>query len=183
MKESYEDYRARVLGYLGNRDPLRVMRATPSTLEALVGGVRRPRLTRRTAPDKWSILEIVCHLADTELAMAWRVRNALATPGVDLAWFDEDRWARQLGYNERPVRPQLSLFRALREANLALLRAMPKNRRDTAYAMHQVRGRQSLSQLVRMEAAHDLNHLRQIRTLLGRPTRGARTHKRRPSVQ
>ncbi|HLK19411.1 MAG TPA: DinB family protein [Bryobacteraceae bacterium] len=39
-------------------------------------------LIRRPAPEKWSIAEIVAHLADAELAMGWRLRNMLANPGV-----------------------------------------------------------------------------------------------------
>jgi len=166
MTESFDAYRTRILGYLGTRDPLWVQGATPSRLERLVVGVRRPLLTRRPAPGAWSILEIVAHMADAELAMGWRLRNMLADPGVKLAWFDQDRWAQTLEYNTRALRPQLAQFRASREANLALLRAAPRRRWHTCYGVHELRGRQTVAEFVRMEAAHDLAHLRQVRQIL-----------------
>lgn len=167
MTESFAAYRARLLGYLGDRDPIRVLQATPSRLESRLEGIRRPLLTRRPAPTSWSILEVVAHMADAELAMAWRIRNVLASPGIELAWFDQDRWAAELGYNSRSLRPQLALFRALREGNLALLRSVPQRRWQACYGVHELRGRQTVADFVRMEAAHDLAHLRQIRAILG----------------
>ena len=166
MTESFEAYRTRVLGYLGSRDPIRVQQATPSRLERLVAGVRRPLLTHRPAHDRWSILEIVAHMTDAELAMGWRLRSMLATPGVKLAWFDQDHWARKLDYNSRALRPQLVQFRASREGNLALLRSVPNRRWRTGYGVHELRRRQTVAEFVQLEAAHDLAHLRQIRAIL-----------------
>ena len=72
MAETFEEYRNRILGYLGDRDPIRVQRATPARLHRLIRGVPSRVLARRPAPGKWSIVEIVAHLADAELAMGWR---------------------------------------------------------------------------------------------------------------
>lgn len=167
MAESFTQYRTRVLGYLGERDPMRVLRRTPTRLERMLAGARRARLTRRPARGKWSVLEIVSHMVDAELAFGWRLRNMLATPGVPLTWFDQDIWADRLGYNARRLRPMLAQFRALREGNLMLLRSTSKQRRSKCFGIHQVRGRQTVAEFVVMEAAHDLNHLRQIAALLG----------------
>ncbi len=122
--------------------------------------------TQHPAPGKWSIAEIVAHLADAELAMGWRLRNMLATPGVPLAWWDQDRWSARLAYARRPVRESAALFRALREANLRLLVGVPRSRWKTCFGVHAVRGRQTVEEFVALEAAHDLNHLRQIDRLL-----------------
>jgi hypothetical protein len=168
MPESFARYRARVLGYLGSRDPIRVQRATPAALERRLGGVSRPTLDRRPAPDKWSIAEIVAHLADAELAMGWRLRAMLATPGVQLTWWDQDRWAERLSYDSRHTREAAALFRTLRESNLRLLASVPRAWWDECYGVHELRGRQTVTQFVRLEAAHDLNHLRQIDRILKR---------------
>jgi len=96
--ETFSQYRDRVLGYLGTRDPIRVQRATPPALERRLRGKSARQLARRPAPDKWSVTEIVAHMADAELVMGWRLRSMLATPGVALAWWDQDRWAERLGY-------------------------------------------------------------------------------------
>ncbi len=166
MAESFPEYRARVLAYLGSRDPVRVLRATPSQLLRLLTGASRAALATRPAPGKWSVLEIVAHLADAELAVSWRIRSAIASPGVALAWWDESIWAERLGYQRVPWRTSLARFKALRLANLALLRSIPPAAWDSCYGTHEKRGRQSVRDFVTLKAAHDLNHLHQVRALI-----------------
>jgi hypothetical protein len=60
----------RALSYLGDEEPIGVQRATPSQLDRRLHDVAHEELIRRPAPEKWSIAEIVAHLADAELA-AW----------------------------------------------------------------------------------------------------------------
>ena len=166
MAETFEQYRKRLLGYLGTRDPIRVQRRTPGKLERLLTGVSRTALRARSTPKKWSATEIVAHLADAELAMSWRLRNMIASPGVSLAWWDEAVWAVRLGYQFTPWRESLARFKELRLANLALLRGIPATYWDKCYGTHAKRGRQTLRSFVTLEAAHDLNHLRQIESLV-----------------
>src|SRR5262245_53571639 len=168
MTESFAEYRQRVLGYLGRRDPMRVLATTPKRLAGLIKGQRRPALARRPAPGKWSTVEIVAHLADAELAFGWRIRSMLASPGVSLAWWDEHLWSQKCVYARVPVRESLATFSALRSSNLALLRRVPQAARAAAYGVHDKRGRQSVREFVVLEAAHDLNHLSQIQGLLQR---------------
>jgi DinB superfamily len=170
MSETFAAYRMRVLGYLGDRDPLRVQRAMPARLERLLGGLPRRALGRRPAPGKWSVVEILAHLADAELAMGWRLRNMLATPGVRLQWWDEHLWSEKCHYARSSPRRSLATFRALRESNLALLRSVPRGAWESCHGLHDTRGRQTVAEFVRMEAAHDLNHLRQIEQLLRLPS-------------
>jgi hypothetical protein len=169
--ETFSQYRDRVLGYLGTRDPIRVQRATPAALERRLRGRSTRQLARRPDSDKWSVAEIVAHMADAELAMGWRLRSMLATPGVALSWWDQDRWAERLGYATSSPREYAALFRALRVANLRLLLAVPRAWWDECHGVHEVRGRQSVADFVALEAGHDLNHLAQIDRILlhGRP--------------
>ena len=92
MAETFEAYRTRVLSYLGDEEPIGVQQATPSQLDRRLRDVVPEELIRRPAPEKWSIAEIVAHLADAELAMGWRLRNMLANPGVALTWWDQAVW-------------------------------------------------------------------------------------------
>jgi hypothetical protein len=173
MAESFEQYRARLLEYLGSRDPIRVQQVTPARLERLLAGVPQRVLRLRPAPAKWSIIEIVAPMADAELAMAWRLRNMLAGRGVPLQWFDQDVWAERLGYASSDPWRSVALFRSLRQSNLALLRSVPRSSWGSCYGVHEVRGRQTVAEFVRLEAAHDLNHLRQIQEILRRGERQA----------
>jgi hypothetical protein len=172
MSESFEEYRARVLSYLGHRDPLRVQATTPGRLERLTRGVPVGVLRRRPAPAKWSVAEIVAHMADAELAMGWRLRNMIARPGVRLAWWDEHAWSVVLAYAKTPVARSLDAFRSLRTGNLELLRSLSRRRWTLSYGVHDKRGRQTVADFVRMEAAHDLNHLRQVAAIVERRPRG-----------
>ena len=98
--------------------------------------------------------------------MGWRLRNMLANPGVALTWWDEAAWAERLGYEQQEASLSAGAFRALRESNLRLLGSVPRARWVECYGVHELRGRQTVEEFIRLEAAHDLNHLRQIDRIL-----------------
>ena len=98
--------------------------------------------------------------------MGWRLRNILATPGAHLSWFDEYQWSQALEYSSKDVRQGLELFSNLRYSNLELLRSIPSDKWELYYGVHSVRGRQTISEFVCLEAAHDLSHLHQIEQVL-----------------
>jgi hypothetical protein len=189
MSETYQEYRARVLGYLGDRDPIRVLQSTPRKIERLLNGVPRRMLARRPNKRKWSVVEILAHLADAELAIGWRFRSMIATPGVQLQWWDEHLWSQKCHYSQMDPRCSLTLFQELRKSNLALLRSVPQRIWRSSYGVHEKRGRQTIAEFVTMEAAHDLNHLIQIERLTipkhntkqftGVPARNRRIHRNR----
>jgi len=167
MTETFEAYRTRVLSYLGDEEPIGVQRATPAELDRRLRDVAPEELIRRPAPERWSIAEIVAHLADAELAMGWRLRNMLANPGAALTWWDQAIWAERLRYAQQDTSLSAGFFRVQRESNLRLLESVPRGWWAECYGVHEVRGRQTVEEFVRLEAAHDLNHLRQIDSILG----------------
>ena len=71
------------------------------------------------------------------------------------------------GLVEQEASFSAGIFRALRESNLRLLESVPRARWVECYGVHEVRGRQTVEEFIRLEAAHDLNHLRQIDGILG----------------
>ena len=170
MAENLDEYLKRLRSYLGNQDPLKVQAATPKKLEKLLRGRAPARLTRRPAPGKWSIAEIVAHLADDELVGAYRIRRILESPGLAIELFDQDRWAAIGKYDRRDIKRSLELFRALREANLALLKTLQRDQWDH-HGVHAERGAESIRAITEHFACHDLNHLEQIEKILG--TRGS----------
>jgi hypothetical protein len=165
MQETVQEYTNRLLSYAEGKDPLRMQQAAPKKLAALVKGKTRKQLSRRPAPEKWSIAEIMAHLADAEVAIAWRLRQVLANNAVPIQAYDQDLWAKTFDYARRDPRQSLANWRALREANLTLLQSVPRKLWEN-YGVHQERGKESVGHIVRMVAGHDLNHLRQIEAVL-----------------
>lgn len=165
MPETGEQYTQRLLSYGEGKDPLRLQQAAPKKLAKLLKGRNKKQLTRKPAPDKWSIAEIVAHLADGEIAIAWRLRQILSSNAIPIQAYDQNSWARTFDYARRDPRQSLANFTSLREANLALLKSVPRKLWEN-YGVHQERGNESVSHLIRMVAGHDINHLLQIEAIL-----------------
>ena len=145
---------------------MKVLQATPGKLERLISGVSRKRLTRRPAPGKWSVLEILVHLCDDEIVIGWRLRMIITRPGVRITSFNQEDWANDFKYRRQNVADSLSLFRYLRKSNLTLLRLVSKQKLKAAHGLHEERGKETVSYFIRLTAGHDLNHLFQIRRIL-----------------
>ena len=170
--ETVDEYKARILSYQAGADPLVLQAKAPDALAALVEGLSAEQLEQRPAPRKWSIREIVAHLADDELVGAYRIRLILSDPGTSIQAFDQDVWARTGRYSTTDVTDSLVLYRTLRFSNLNLLKSLTAEEWDM-FGVHAERGVESLRDIARYFAGHDINHFRQIeaiRRLVGAPT-------------
>jgi hypothetical protein len=165
MPETQAQYKARILRHAGGREPLSLLAAAPATLAALLAAVPPALCARRPAPGKWSIQEIVAHLADDELVGAYRIRLVLAAPGTAIQAFDQDRWAETGRYAATDLGRTLALFRALREANLVLWHRLSPAEWECA-GVHAERGVESIRDIATYYAGHDLNHFAQIEAIL-----------------
>lgn len=161
MQETPQQYTQRILDHLGGQEPLRVQQDTPRKLQKLTKPLSKAQLTHRPEPGKWSIAEILAHLADTELVAGWRMRLIIGSSGVPIQAFDQDVWAATFDYAHRDPKVSLETFRVLRENNLRMLKALPKESWEN-YGMHQERGKETIAHMVRMYAGHDVNHLAQV---------------------
>ncbi len=165
MTETPQQYTQRIISHVEGKKPLAVQASTAKKLARLIKGVPTSKLRKRPAPDKWSVSEIVAHLADAEIAIGWRLRLILGAPGTPIAAFDQDSWVTSLHYEKRDPRKSVEQFRVLREADLALLRSLTPQQWKH-YGMHAERGQESIEHIVRLIAGHDLNHLGQIERIL-----------------
>jgi hypothetical protein len=169
MPETPQQYTERMLNHSKGKDPLRLQRAAPGKFAALAKGLSKKQLARRPAPGKWSIAEILAHLADAELVIGYRMRLILAANGTVIQAFDQDAWADTFNYSVRDPKISLETFRALRENNLRLLSSVPR-RSWKNYGEHQERGKETVDHIVKMMAGHDLNHLQQVEKI-AKPSR------------
>src|SRR3954465_404210 len=159
------EYLARIRGFAQPGNPLELQRRTPAILAELIAGAPQPSLRQRPGKDKWSIGEILAHLAEDEIATAWRYRQMVEHHGIDLAGFDQDLWARLGDYEARPPKDSVALFRLLRDANLQFLEQLSEQQWECC-GIHAERGRITVRELAAHMAGHDANHIEQIRRIL-----------------
>jgi hypothetical protein len=150
-----------LIGLLGDQDPVGILRATPAAVRQLLDTVPASILGRAEAPGKWSIREVVQHLADSDLVGGFRLRMILAHDRPPLAGYDQDLWATRLGYADVDARDAFEQFAVLRAANLRIWERLT-DAELARVGLHAERGEESLGHLRRLYAAHDLLHLRQL---------------------
>ena len=165
MNETAQQYIHRITGHVEGKQPLAVQATTAKKLERLLKGVSTSKLRKRPAADKWSVSEIVAHLGDAEIVIGFRMRLILGAPGIPIAAYDQDSWVTSGHYEKRDPRKSVEHFRVAREANLVLLKSLTPEQWKH-YGMHSERGQETIEQIVRMTAGHDMNHLQQIEGIL-----------------
>jgi uncharacterized damage-inducible protein DinB len=164
MKETSQQYVKRILGYIDGQDPLKIQKSTAKKLEKAIKHLSRKQLRKKPAPGKWSIAEILAHLADTEVVASWRMRLILGNDGTPIQGFDQDVWAKTFRYEGQDPDHCLRVFRVLRENNLALLQQVPRKLWQN-HGMHSERGKETIGHIVQLFAGHDLNHLQQVKAM------------------
>ena len=155
-------YRDRLLGLLGDRNPLEALEANSKRVETVARRLGEAGLSRSYGPGKWTGKQILAHLADAEIGIAFRIRQVLSEDKHRIQPWDEGSWARR--YTDVDVESALASYLATRRWNLSLLRRLsPADLEREAF--HPERGPETLGTIVRVLAGHDLNHLGQLERL------------------
>ncbi len=164
--ETIAEYKARILSYIEGKDPLEVQHKTPELLADMVVSVPDKKLYERPSPDKWSVGELLAHFADAEIVSTWRYRQMIEHDGGPLPGYDQELWHKLGDYPSRRPEESLMLFRLLREANLRMFAQLTPAEWQRN-GVHAERGPMTVRDLAVQIAGHDLNHLEQIRKILG----------------
>ena len=151
--------------FLADKNPSDVIAATAGELQAVVRSLSGDQLNRSPAPGKWSIREILCHLADCEIVFAFRIRQTLAEPHHVVQPFDQDIWAQP--YAAYSAHAALAAFTAVREWNLALVRSLSSEAFDKPVT-HPERGAMTLQTIIETMGGHDINHIKPIQGIATR---------------
>jgi uncharacterized damage-inducible protein DinB len=146
------------------RELLSRLEEAPKILASLLRGIPEEVLRRKPAPEKWSMLEIACHLRDVERLFLERYAKMANQDRPTLRMIDQDELATALRYNQDDATAALGEFRALRAETIALLFALA-HQSWQRIGLHPKRGEFSIAAQVDIHASHDANHLGQIRTL------------------
>ena len=154
-------YKQSLLELLGDRDPLTVLAELPDAVQELTLGMSDADARRPEREGKWSVIQIVQHLADSEVVYGYRGRVIVAENAPTILGYDQDRWATMLHYPEETLPDSLGDLRVMRSRNLRFLRRLKPEELQRA-GMHNERGPESVRDMVRLLAAHDLLHRAQI---------------------
>jgi uncharacterized damage-inducible protein DinB len=160
-KEEAADYTAALLELLGDRDPFAVLAELPDALDQLTLDVSDGDARRPEREGKWSIVQVLSHLADTETVYGYRVRMIVAHDTPDIQGYDQDLWATRLHYESEPVEALRREVRVMRGRNLRFASSLSSPELDRA-GMHSERGEESVRHLLTLVAAHDLLHRAQL---------------------
>ena len=154
-----------LLEVLGSRDPVEVLDQLLPWLSERIRGLDDSTLRRLEAPGKWSVIEVIQHLADSDLVFSYRLKMMLTEDRPAIQGYDQDRWAGVLRYREVPLELALDQLRGVRAANLHVLRALSPSQLERV-GLHTERGPESAGFLLRLMGGHDLVHRRQIDRIL-----------------
>ncbi|MDX1576915.1 MAG: DinB family protein, partial [Gemmatimonadota bacterium] len=142
-------YREALLEKLGEADPVHELSALFERLPAALSGLTEDQLRESEGPGKWSILQVVQHMADVELVQGMRIRRILVEDHPELVAMDQDAWAERLWPDDADLEDALDTLRALRLANLRLVTHLSPD--DLARdAQHPERGVETLETLLKL---------------------------------
>lgn len=148
--------------FLGGQEPLKVLASTARHIEYIVDELGSERADASPAPGKWSPREIVCHLADTEIVFALRLRQTLAEDHHVIQPFDQAKWGEN--YAAYEMQDALATFGVVRSWNLTLLRSLSPGVHAKPVT-HPERGDMTFYTIVETMAGHDLNHIGQLEAI------------------
>ena len=150
---------------LGRRSVVGALATAPRAIRRAVGRASSRRLARRPAPREWAVTEVLGHLLDAEVALAFRIRKLAAEPGGVIVAWDQEKWTDGLRHRRGDARTLLDAYTALRSANVEQVRRLTPAQRAAA-GRHPEYGRLRVREMLEHWAEHDLNHLAQIRATL-----------------
>lgn len=138
---------------------------SPKQVAAAVSGLSEGTLRYKPSLEKWSILEVLGHLADIEIVFAHRFRQMLADNKPVIAPMDQDAWARNLGYMQTPAPEMVALYGLNRHHNVRLLRRLKAEDLGKSAYHPELKHEVTVAEYVEKMRTHGENHLAQIERL------------------
>jgi uncharacterized damage-inducible protein DinB len=116
----------------------------------------------KPGPERWSIHEIILHIADSEANSYVRCRRFIAESGLSVMAYDEDTWARELRYHDLSPEDAIELFKCLRQLTYQLIQSLPSNTWANTVE-HPENGTMTLDDWLEIYANHVTEHIQQIK--------------------
>jgi hypothetical protein len=157
-------YLDRMLARVGDRDTMDALAESAARVEAVVRRLGPAGLRKAWGPGKWTGVQVLVHLADSEMALGFRSRQVLSQADHVMQEYDESAWTELYAESEAEVEAALQAFLATRRWNLQLWRRLDPGQLGRV-AVHPSRGNETLAVTLRALAGHTLSHLRQLETI------------------
>lgn len=157
-KSEYNSYYQPYVDESPGDDVLAALASQRDSTAALLAKVPESKAGYRYAPGKWSLREVIGHLADAERVFSYRALRMARADTTPLPSFDENAWMAPANFDRRPLAEVAAELRAVRESTLALFRSFDADawpRLGTASG-HPISARA----LAWITSGHEAHHLR-----------------------
>jgi uncharacterized damage-inducible protein DinB len=161
----YAPYYGRYISLVGEGDIVGILRSQIDATLDLLRGVPGDREQHRYAEGKWSVREVIGHLADGERIFGYRALRFARADATPLHGFDENRYAAIAPYDQRRLSSIADEFAAVRAASIAFFDALTDEewqRRGSANAQEV-----SVRALAWIIAGHERHHVHLLRERYG----------------
>jgi hypothetical protein len=149
--------------------------AGSANLRAATAGMSREQAVARPIPGRWSVLEVVCHLADTDANIAQRLKRVLSEDRPTFERVKPDLMLAALAYHSRDIEEELAYFDLGRRQIARILKASPPEAWERVGIVGD-RGDRTVGQMVNGAIEHVAHHLKfvvekrhALRTIEGQP--------------
>lgn len=160
----YAPYYQKYVDLVG-ADVLGQLESQHASTHALLERLDEQKALHRYAPGKWSVKEVIGHIADGERVFAYRALRFARADETPLPGFDENTWVPEGLFDARPVAELAAELATVRAASLALFHGLPAN-------THLRRGRANdnpvtVRALATIIAGHEAHHVAILRERYG----------------
>src|SRR5665213_1647249 len=155
--DEYPAYAARYVGLVGNEPILEILEQLQQSTNNLIAGLSDDKANYAYAEGKWTIKQVVGHMADTERVFAYRAfvfsREAIELPG-----FDQEIYMEKATFNTRPLEDIANELKTVRESSLYLFRSLTEEQstQKGIASGNPV----SVRALAYMIAGHEMHHIK-----------------------
>jgi len=116
----------------------------------------------KPAPNKWSVHEIIIHMADSEVNSFSRARKIICEPGSTIMAYDQDTWAIKTKYYNQSTNDALELFKILRRMTYNIIKNLPESIWNNEF-VHPERGKLTLDDWLNIYEGHVDVHVNQMK--------------------
>lgn len=150
--------------YVGDQNPIELLTTTLEEYRDAAALLADASWNQPWAPHKWTMRQVMVHVAQWEMIFGYRLSCAVATPGFTIQLADQDALMKHTAGIDGAV--AFAAFDGTRRMNIALAQSLSAG--DRASEVHHPEyGTLTVSDLLVQMAGHGIHHLRQIRAALG----------------